>query len=168
VRGRLVFPFLAEIYRLDRSETAVSPGYDPDFKEPALVDVGNAIGERARSEHPPVRLPCQIEPEDFDALQMFASGDVPQSHLRLLCLFRDLEHAALVDRATGDALIRTGDRLGAIFDSSGDLVQRIRTPPGLYVTEARPIGFGLFMPRPRRNLLLLTFSERSTAAPRGV
>ena len=74
----------------------------------------------------------------------------------------------LVDTASGDALVRVGDRLGAIRDLAGAIVQAVRTPPGLYVTEAKPIGFGLFMPRPRRNLLLATFEDRETAAPRGV
>ena len=47
MRGRLVFKFSAELYRLDaRGMATVDPnasgpltaGYDPDFKEPALVD----------------------------------------------------------------------------------------------------------------------------------
>jgi hypothetical protein len=42
----------------------------------------------------------------------------------------------------------------------------IRTPPGLYATEARPIGFGLHMARPHRNLLLVTFGDRQTATGR--
>ncbi len=168
MRGRLVFRFLAEVHRLDTLATATTtPGYDDDFKEPALLDTGDAIGARVRREHPPVLLPCQVESQSFDALQIFASGNVPASRVLLLCHFRDLERAGLVDPATGDALVRVGDRLGALFDSGGALVQRIRTPPGLYVTEARPIGFGLFMPRPRRNLLQLVLEERSTAAPRG-
>jgi hypothetical protein len=168
MRGRLVFRFLAEVHRLDTLATATTPpGYDEDFKEPALLDVGEGVGARVRREHPPVLVPCQVEPQVFEALQEFASGSVPSSRVLLLCHFRDLERAGLVDPATGDALVRIGDRLGALFDSGGALVQRIRTPPGLYVTEARPIGFGLFMPRPRRNLLQLVFEERPTAAPRG-
>ncbi len=47
-----------------------------------------------------------------------------------------------------------------IYDLAGNLVQAIRTPPGLYVTEARPIGFGLYRAKPSRNLLLVTFSDR--------
>jgi hypothetical protein len=168
VRGRLIFRFLAEVHRLDTLATATTPpGYDDDFKEPALLDVGEGIGVRVRREHPPVLVACQVEPQSFDALQMFAAGNVPASRVQLLCHFRDLERAGLVDAATGDALVCVGDRLGAILDTAGALVQHVRTPPGLYVTEARPIGFGLFMPRPRRNLLQLVFEERSTAAPRG-
>jgi len=43
------------------------------------------------------------------------------------------------------------------------LVQAVRTPPGLYVTEARPIGFGLHRRRPSRNLLLVSFQDRAAA-----
>jgi hypothetical protein len=169
MRGRLVFAFLAQLHRLDTLATATTPpGYDDDFKEPALLDVGNAIGERVRREHPPVLLPCQVESDAFEALQSFAAGNSPRSHARLVFHFSHLERAGLVNPTTGVALVHVGDRLGAIFDSAGQLVQSVRTPPGLYVTEARPIGFGLFMPRPRRNLLLVTFDERDTAAPRGV
>ena len=71
-----------------------------------------------------------------------------------------------VDAASGDALIRPGDRLAAIRDLCGDLVQEVRTPPGLFVTESRPIGFGLNMARPRRNLLLVTFEDRRQGARR--
>ena len=169
MRGRLIFAFLAELHRLDTLATATTPpGYDDDFKEPALLDIGDAIGTRARREHAPVLLPCQVESDAFDALQMFAAGLSPRTELRLVLHFAHLERAGLVDVARGTALVRVGDRLGAIYDAAGELVQAVRTPPGLYVTEARPIGFGLFMPRPRRNLLLVTFDERDTAAPRGV
>jgi len=169
MRGRLVFTFSAELYRLDPRTLATDPpGYDADFKEPALLDTGDAVGARIRREHPAVRLPCQVETEAFEALEMYAAGNSPRTQLRLVFHFAHLERAGLIDAATGTALVHVGDRLGAIFDSQGSLVQSVRTPPGLYVTEARPIGFGLFMPRPRRNLLLVTFAERDTAAPRGV
>lgn len=178
MRGRLIFPFLAEIHRLDTLATAlVDPdgggpltgGYDPDFNEPVLVDADDdGIGERVRREHPAVLLPCQVEPETFDALQMSAAGNSPRSAIQLVLHFAHLEREGLVDLATGDALVRVGDRLAAIFDTAGELVQRVRTPPGLFVTEARPIGFGLWRPRPRRNLLLVSFDSRETAAPRGV
>ncbi|MFI5301707.1 MAG: hypothetical protein ACHREM_26765 [Polyangiales bacterium] len=163
-----MFAFLAELHRLDRpGRVVVTPHYDPDFKEPALLDTGAAIGARGRRELPPIRIPCQVEPTTFEALEMFAAGASPRSQVQLVFHFASLERAGLVDVATGDALVRVGDRLGALYDIGGALVQRVRTPPGLYVTEARPIGFGLFMPRPRRNLLLVTLDERDAAAPRG-
>jgi hypothetical protein len=78
-------------------------------------------------------------------------------------LFRSLERLGLVDRQTGEALVRPGDRLSGLFDTEGGLVWAVRTPPGLYVTEARPAGFGLFRRRPRRNLLIVSFSDRPAA-----
>jgi len=178
MRGRLIFAFLAELHRLDTASMAsvdpdgpgpLTSGYDPDFKEPVLVDQDDdGIGERVRQEHPPVRVPCQVDTKAFEELRMFASGNAPRSRIDLVLHFKDLERLGLVDPATGDALVRPGDRLGAIYDKAGALVQEVRTPPGLYVTEARPIGFGLNMVRPRRNLLLVTFEDRQPAARRVV
>jgi hypothetical protein len=72
--------------------------------------------------------------------------------------FADLERLGLVDPTTGEALLRIGDRLTAIRDyRTGDLIQAVRTPPGLYLTEPQP-EFGL---GGCRNLLLATFSERA-------
>ena len=78
MRGRLIFAFLAELHRLDTLATATTPpGYDDDFKELALLDTGDAIGERVRREHAPVLLPCQVESDAFEALQSFAAGFRP-------------------------------------------------------------------------------------------
>ncbi len=176
MRGRLIFAFMAELYRLDTMATAaedpdgagpLTRGYDPDFKESVLVDADDdGIGERVRREHLPVRIPCQVEPEVLDRLQMFASGNAARSDIVLIFHFKDLERMGLVDGRTGEALVRTGDRLGAIFDKAGALVQQVRTPPGLYVTEARSIGFGLNRRCPSRNLLFVAFGDRQQAARR--
>ena len=176
MRGRLIFSFLAELARLDTLGLAVvepgAPGpqvsgYDADFKEPVLVDTDDdGIGERRRHELPPVRLPCQVEPDVFDAVRMLAAGNAPRSRIELVFHFADLERAKLVDAITGDALVRPGDRLAALLDRTGALVQAVRTPPGLYATEARPIGFGLGLGGPQRNLLLVSFSDRPLATAR--
>lgn len=162
MRGRLIFPFVAELHRLDTVAMATrAPGYDDDFKEPALLDSdGDGVGDPYRREHPPVRVPCQVEPETLEALRMTPSGNTPQSSLQLVFHFRDLERLGLVDDRTGEALIRVGDRLGGLFDTEGRLVWAVRTPPGLYVTEARHAGFGLFRRRPRRNLLVVSLTDR--------
>ena len=168
MRGRLVFPFSAELHRLDRTATAEDPGFDPDFKEPILKRrPGTNVGESARREHRPIRVPCQVDTKVFDELRMHASGDSPRSRIDLIFHFKNLEVLGLVDRDTGDALIQPGDRLAGIYDKTGRLVQAVQTPPGLYVTEARPSGFGLGMSRPQRNLLIVTFEDRRQAAGRG-
>ena len=90
-RGRLIFPFLADIRRIDTAAMATSEldgvgpltgGYDSDFKEPVLVDRdGDGIGERMRAEHAPVRIPCQVDTKAFEELRMFAAGNAPRSHV---------------------------------------------------------------------------------------
>ncbi|MBN2527640.1 MAG: hypothetical protein JXR76_14700 [Deltaproteobacteria bacterium] len=176
MRGRLIFKFLAEIYRLDTLSTAATDpdgsgpltgGYDPDFKESVLVDTNNdGIGERVRREHPPVRVPCQVDTKAFEELRMLGSGNSPKSRIDLIFHFMDLERLGLMDAVSGDALLRPGDRLGGIYDLYGDKVQDIQTPPGLYVVESRPIGFGLNLSKPSRNLLLVTFEDRPTGSRR--
>jgi len=174
MRGRLIFPFLAELRRYDAATMAAvgaglpaAPGFDPDFKEPTLVDRnGDGIAERERAELPPIRVPCQVEPRVFEELRVAASGDSPRSTIDLVFHFRDLERLGLVDSTTGDALVRPNDRLAGLYDLGGLLVQAVRTPPGLYVVQAQPRGFGLGRGRPRRNLLLVTFEARQLAPAR--
>jgi len=156
MRGRLIFPFLAELCRLSAEEDS----YDHDFKEPALGAASPRVELAA------VRVPCQVEPRVFEDLRMLASGNAPRSELSLVLHFRDLERLGLVDLNTGEALIRPNDRLAGLYDLEGRLVQRIRTPPGLYVTQAQPRGFGMSRSRPLRNLLLVTFEARQLAPTR--
>lgn len=172
MRGRLIFQFAAELRRLDPAATAADPdaggpltsGYDEDFRESVLVDPdGDGVGTPVRRELPAVRVPCQVDTKVFEELRMQAGGNAPRARLDLVFHFRDLERLGLVDATTGEALIRSGDRLAGIYDRSGELVQSVPAKPGLYVTEARPTGFGLGMARPRRNLLLVTFEDRELA-----
>jgi hypothetical protein len=174
MRGFLIFPFVAELYRLDRGPFVPAPGpgpdpraYDDDFREGVLVDQDeDGLSERVRREHAPVRLPCQVEADTYEALARAAAGHTPRSSFKLVLHFADLEREGLVEPQTGEARVRVGDRLGAIYDKAGVLVQSVRTPPGLYVTEARPVGWGLDPVRPTRNLLLLTLGDRSPVVPR--
>ena len=165
MRGRLINPFVAELARLDTVATAADPdgpgpltsGYDPDFKETVMVPATGERGTDARKEMPSIRIPCQVEVGTFEALQQLASGNSPDSKVTLVFHFRDLERMGLVDPGTGDALLGVNDRLVAIHDLVGNLVQAVRTPPGLYATEVQPQSFGLGL---NRNLLLVTFEER--------
>ena len=172
MRGRLIFKFLADLRRLDTQATSapgsgLHQGYDADFKEPGLVDRdGDGIAERERIELPFIMVPCQVEPKELENLQMLASGDSPRSNIGLVFHFLDLERLGLVDTQSGQALIRPKDRLAGLYDLCGALIQTIRTPPGLYVTQTLPRGFGLCRSRPCRNLLLVTFEARQLAPRR--
>lgn len=162
--GRLIYTFLAALHRVKRTSGGTTPPMDPDFREPIPLDFDeDGIGKVARSELPEVRIPCQVEPQTFEQLRMLPTGRAPRTSLDLVMHFRDLTRLGLVD-ADGRARIGTGDGLSGIYTLTGKLVLPVQTPPGLFVTEARPTGFGLGLGRARRNLLLLTFSDRAAGA----
>jgi hypothetical protein len=172
MRGTLINAFAAEICQLDVIATAADPdgagpltsGYDADFQETVLLPTANGRGVDARRERPPIRIPCQVEVQAFGELQEMLTGNSPRAQVVLVFHFQDLERLSLVDATTGDALLRVGDRLVAIRDHrTGALIQAIRTPPGLYLTEAQP-QFGLGR---QRNLLLVTFTERAVGTRGG-
>jgi len=171
MRGRLINPFLAEIARLDTVATAADPdgagplvsGYDPDFKETIVLEEAG-VRRDARDEMPPIRVPCQVEVGAFEALQQIAAGNSPSSQVTLVFHFRELEHMGLVDPGTGDALLRVNDRLVAIRDMVGNLVQAVRARPGLYAIEVQPQSFGLGR---ARNLLIVRWEERDLGARGG-
>ena len=143
MRGRLLFPFAAEIAQLDRAASH----FDPDFKEP----LPNGRVERT------VTLPCQVEVGEFETLEEAFSGDLPKTALTLIFHFRDIEDHGLVDATTGAVKLCVGDRLAAIRDRTGNVVQTIQTPPGLFAIEVRPLTFGFGL---SRNLLLVVFHDR--------
>jgi hypothetical protein len=162
MRGRLLFVFYAEFVRLDASAMTTAPSaLDPDFREPRLVPGGpDAVAALDRRELPAVKVPCQVEPESFEALHMIGAGNEPTSKVQVVLHFRDLEGLGLVDPSTGRALIGPGDRMTGFYDRAGRLVETA----DLYVTEARPTGFGFGLLRPHRNLLVVVLENRAASA----
>lgn len=167
MRGRLIVPFLAEIYRLDLAATAADPdgagplvsGFDEDFREPVVLPGGVS----ARREFAAIQVPCQIEEEAEDQLNQRAAGNDPSVRTVLVFHFQDLENMSLID-ANGTALIKVNDRLTALFTSSGSLIERLDVDgQGLYCVRSEPASFGLV--GGQRNLLLTTWARRSRTAP---
>ena len=147
-RGRLIHPFDVEMYRLDLAAMAAAGKLDEDYREV----------KGARIEMLPVLIPAQIEPDAFQRQMRKELGDVKAGVFGLTFHFADLEDLGLVDAATGIALIRPNDRMGAIYESGGGpLVQQFPDPPGMYVEEATPSGFGL---GGKRNLLIVRLMSR--------
>jgi len=168
-RGRLIFPFRVDLAQLDTEATQADPdgagpllsGYDDEFREPVIVPptAGSARGVSARAETI-IRCPVQIEDDDMEKLQMFASGNSPESPVTLVFHFKELERNGFVDAVSGEALIRVNDRLHAIYTRRDVLVQMVRNPPGLFCTEAKPRSFGLSTQSSSRNLLVCKFEAR--------
>ena len=146
-RGRLIHPFLVAMYRLDLAAMAAEGKLDEDYRE--------VKGDRMEMD--PLLIPAQIEPDSFQRQMRKELGDVKAGVFGLTFHFADLEEMGLVDAATGIAQIRPNDRMGAIYKMDGVLVQTFPDPPGMYVEEATPSGFGL---GGERNLLIVRLMSR--------
>lgn len=167
-RGRLLFPMLARIGRLDTASTAgpqedgQQKGYDEDFREPVRVQDGSQEGHSSRKELEPLDLLCQVEDEVWEQMLMLPTGNSPVTRVTLVFHFRDLEEAQLVD-VNGDPLApRVGDRLLSIHRVDGTLVQA--APPRLFCTQSVPRSYGLSSKT--RNLLASVFESRDTSVSR--
>jgi len=167
MRGRLINAFEVDLAQLDTTATEADPdgpgplpsGYDPDFGEVVVhTDPVDGDRESARKETHR-RLPCQVEiGNNLEALQEMIGGDSPDSTMTLVFHFATLERLGMVDPATGEAMIRKGDRLHAIYERcTGKLVQIFRNPPGLFATKVVGTSYGIGR---SRNLLLVTFEDR--------
>lgn len=165
MRGRLIFPFLTEIAILDTETTSQDPlgvgptglGYDDEFREP-VIEYESTSSDRGvlRRKETIVMLPVQFEDDLFESLDMMATGRSPQSALRAVLHFRDIERAGLV-QDDGLPLLKINDRLVAVYTKTGSLLQRFPNPPGVFCVESQPRLGGLCS---SRNLLLMTFKSR--------
>ena len=159
MRGSLINPGLAEIHQLDTAASASSPGagYNPVTREArkrAPISGEGPGGSGRVEKEPPVRIRAQVEVNTFEVQRSITSGQSPTGQVVLCLHVRDVERAGLVDEESGEPLLRVNDRLGALYDIRGRLIQAFRDSPGLYCSEVRPYGPGL---GGRRNLLLMTF-----------
>lgn len=169
MRGRLVFPFLVEVVQLDTLTTSIDPdgagpltsGYDVDFKEPVRLPPGTGAGPGASALRykTPVQIPAQIEQGEWLKLKAFFNGDSPDTKIVCVMHFPWLEDNGYVDDE-GNAMIRIGDRMTAIYDEDGVVQATIKDP--VFVTQVQPGSFGLGR---KRNLLFVYFDCRSAGLP---
>lgn len=163
-RGRLIWPITAVFRQLDTLATAADPdaggpltsGYDAVFDTPIVRDAPTRVS--ARQEGPEVRVPVQVKAERYDQAVQRAQGTTLTRRMTLIAFYPDLVKRGLVD-ASGLPTIRRGDRLEALRHIKTDaLIFQVENPPGLYVVETRPAGFGLN--GHDRNLLLIMLESR--------
>jgi hypothetical protein len=157
MRGRLIQPFVAVIYRLDPVATAavVGGGYSRAFREPVRVPDGTQLGTPSRREQLPIRLRCQIDRTNFDGASLLRAGYQPEHQLQLALHWPELEARGLID-AQGNPLLFPGDRVAAIETIAGAVEATFPNPPGLWVRSCERAGHGLAaFGVPRTNLLIL-------------
>jgi hypothetical protein len=145
---------LAVIYRLSPSATdSLVPytdgtGYNASYREDVVYDAtrqGKTVRERARSEMPAVRVPCQVESGGFERLRQGADGDVADSSMILVVHKQDLRILKLIDLDTNELFIKVNDRVSHLESSSlpGKVTQQFQDE-GFYITQTEPRsqGFG--------------------------
>jgi len=166
-RGRLIWPMLIELGQLDTDATAADPdgagsltrGYDDDFHEPVVVppaDVDSSTRGTLWRVETMVSFYAQLEDNTYELLQMLATGRSPMGQLKVVVHFTELERRGLI-AADGMPTIHVNDRLAAVYQANGTLIQQIANPPGLFCVEVQPRLGGL---GGTRNLLLLSFEAR--------
>jgi len=145
MRGRLIQRFVVVLYRLDPVATAavVGGGYDPEFGEPRRVNNVTQLGAASRRELAALRLPCQMDrTPDFDSDTMTRGGHMKIGKIEIILHMPDLESAGLLD-SEGQPKLYSGDRVGGIEDRNGAVVWTFANPPGMFVEETEPQGYGL-------------------------
>jgi hypothetical protein len=146
---------LAVIYRLNLDSTndvqpasGVTSGYNHILREPVVYDDtirGRTTRKTARSEYPAIRIPCQVEPLKTDEARQLPQGKVPDIYEVLVFHSRDLKNHNLIDKATGEILLKDNDRITAlepyrspkksVYTFSGD-------GAFIYHIQPRSYGFG--------------------------
>lgn len=144
IRVPLINPVNAVIYRLDIQGTwAVDPpgsmttGYDYLLREPVVSRTGGARSV-ARAELAAIRVPCQVEIQSFEQLQMVFGGNAPVTNIALVFHRRDLERLTLLD-SNKKCLLKPADRISHI-EKSGRTVNTFEQ--SLYIYEVRPKSWG--------------------------
>lgn len=154
MRGRLIFPVLAEICPF------VPALEDPEFKEPMRHAAGiDGPSVSSITDGAAWRVPCQVEPMETEALDMHANGNAPRTQMALIFHQIDLARARTP---------KVGDRLSGLFSLHGHSLHRYANPPGLFAVEARPLSYGLGRGVSEANLLRVLFVDRSQAVRRFV
>lgn len=162
MRGRLIFPFYAEIAQLDTVAIDAAGDYDPVYRTVRKVDTdGDGIGETQVKYKATYLIPVQIEDRKYGDLDMTKFGNVPEHDMVLVMHFKDLERLAMI-ASDGSPNVRPGDKLVAIKNKHGATVRTIDPP--LYVIEARD---SYDLSTTNRNLLIVFLRERKEASDRG-
>lgn len=151
-RGRLIWPFLAEIEPIQTGDTEALGNYDHDFREPTKDNSGEDTTAFGQAYRLPVQFQTESTPYELQAQK--PTGDNPQTVLHTLFHYQNLEDHGLLD-SNGRPTIRLNDRLVAIYTMDGDLVRDFLDGTvglrGLFCAQVQDRSFGLS--GGKRNLL---------------
>jgi hypothetical protein len=158
-RGRLIFPKLIEVARLDTAAIEQAGDYDHTFGEIRSSNRNKPGQARTvQRQETLVRFKAQIETDSFQRLAMGPMGAVPGSRIVCVAFAPELEELGLLSATTKQCLLKNTDRLAAIYEVDETLILTAADPPGFYATQVQPTGFGFG--EGGYNLVELTFEAR--------
>lgn len=162
MRGRLIQRFVAVLYRLDATATAAvtGGGYDTIWGWPKPVVDGTQTGAPSRRERAAVRVPCQVDRRRFGQDRLTRGGVELEIDLTLTLFEPDLVALGLMD-ASGRPALYAGDRIGALEQIDGTIVETFPNPPGLFVVGIERAGHGLAAFGTPRNNLCLVYAQHA-------
>jgi hypothetical protein len=165
-RGRLIFPKVIEIGRLDTATLAADGDYDPIMRE-RITSNRNRVDQARNTPRPEivVRVRAQIETSSYQRMIMTGTGNAPDSFMVAVLLASELEEAGFIDSTTKQPLIKPTDRLIAVHEPDGSQILAVTDPPGLFATMVQPAGFGFGAGG--YNLVEVTFSGRPSGTTGG-
>lgn len=144
-RGRLIFPKLIEVARLDTTAITTASDYDRTFGEIRSSNENRPNAQRTtrKPEHETlIRMKAQIETDAYQRIAMGGLGAVPESRMACVCFGPELEELGLLDPTTKQCLLKPTDRLAAIYELDESLILTVANPPGLFAVQVQPTGFG--------------------------
>lgn len=115
--------------------TPIESGYDDVFKDIVVLSTPKRTEQRKEQES--IFIPSQIENPSYEALTQMSAGNIPDSKITLAWAVKDIAAMDLIVPETGECLVRVNDRVVSISDNCKNVLLKVRTPPGLFVTEIR-------------------------------
>lgn len=151
MRGRLLNPFTITLAQINTAAMT----FNDKLREPVISY--NAQGQRDNGRRETtITFQAQVETNTYETQRQTDLGNAPATTIVLIAHFGLLEVAGLVD-AQGRAKIRVNDRLVQITAPNGTVETQFPNPPGVYVQEVTPIGYGF---GGRKNLLMIRAGDR--------
>jgi hypothetical protein len=158
----LIFPKLATIGRLDTAATKLtSPGVNTALRTMRTTNANDGSPRETAQKYVSITLEAQVETGREKDARNTPLGNSPGSNLRLVCDRQDMILAGLIDEATGESLLKTGDRLEQITELDGTSIWKPRHGHTgfLKVTQAELTDFGFRM---GSSTVVLHIEERPT------
>jgi len=124
------------------TEEVSGGAYDDVWGAPTPTADGTQTGADSRRELAPITQLCQLDRQEWGKRTLTAGGESDVSDIVIELRKDHLEAAGLMG-SNGLPLIHIGDRIDRILQRDGTVAMDFPHPPGMWVNEVEPLGYGL-------------------------